>query len=89
MAECYRQLTAGILDDKGIIYEFNRTKSDIRQKVVEEIKLAKVKREKEVNQQFALMIVDVHIIAAKYDIDPTTVWCIGSVPKGTSSIMLI
>lgn len=88
MAECYRELTAGILDDKGIVREFNQTKSDVRHKVIAEIKLAEVKRDKEINQQFALMIVDMHIIAAKYDIDPATVCCIGSVPKGTTIIML-
>lgn len=89
LAECYRMLSAGILDDNGIISEFNTTNSNTKRKILNELKNIKNRNGLDNDQQYWFNIVEIHIIAARYNIDPATVSCIGRTPKGTDIIRLI
>lgn len=76
-ADCYRELSKSIMNDNAIVRQFNRTPYDIRAKVCNQIKEMKVERDREISQQFVLNIVDIHIIAAEFNLDPAVVCCIG------------
>lgn len=76
-AECYRGLSASILSDNDILRQFNETAYHIRVQICNRIKELKVEREYVVDQQFVLSIVDLHIIAEEFNVDPAVVCCVG------------
>lgn len=76
-ANCYRELSKSIMSDRDIIQQFNRTPYAVRVKVCNRIKELTVEREREIEQQFILSVVDIHIIAEEFDLDPAVICCIG------------
>lgn len=76
-ANYYRELSKSIMGDRDIIQQFNRTPYTIRVQVCNRIKELSVEREREVEQQFILNVVDIHIIAAEFNLDPAVICCIG------------
>lgn len=66
------------MSDNDIVRQFNSTPYAVRMQVCSRIKALKVEREREVGQQFVLSVVDVHIIAGEFNIDPAVVCCIGA-----------
>lgn len=89
LAECYRELSAGILDDRGIVSEYNTINNNTKRKISNELKKIKNRDGLGTNEQFWLNIVEIHIIAIKYNIDPATVCCIGGTPENIYLIRLI
>lgn len=77
-ADCYRALSVSIMSDSDIVSQFNRVSFGERKKVCEKIKQLKVQRDRVLDQQFVLSVVDLHIIAAEYNLDPAVVCCIGA-----------
>jgi hypothetical protein len=77
-ANCYRELSKSIMSDRDIIQQFNRTPYTVRVKVCNRIKELTVEREREIEQQFVLSVVDIHIIAEEFDLDPAVICCIGA-----------
>lgn len=77
-AECYRGLSASTLSDNDIVRQFNATPYSIRVQICNRIKELKVEREYAVNQQFVLSVVDLHVIAGEFNVDPAVVCCIGA-----------
>jgi len=77
-AECYRELSASNMSDNDIIRQFNATSYDVRVQICKRIRELKVERDRAVDQQFILNIVDLHIIAAEFNIDPAVVCCVGT-----------
>jgi hypothetical protein len=77
-AECYRELSSSNMSDNDIIQQFNSTSYDIRVQICKRIRELKVERDRAIDQQFILSIVDLHIVAAEFNIDPAVVCCIGA-----------
>lgn len=76
-ANCYRELSKSIMNDSDIIRQFNSTPYADRVKVFSRIKELEIERERAVDQQFILSVVDIHIIATEFNLDPAVVCCIG------------
>lgn len=77
-SDCYRALSKSIMNDNDIVRQFNRIPYHIRTRVCSRIKTLQVEREREVDQQFVLSVVDIHIIAGEFNIDPAVVCCVGT-----------
>lgn len=77
-AECYRTLSKSIMSDNDVVLQFNRVPFHLRTQICNRIKELQVEREREPNQQFVLNIVDIHIIAEEFNIDPAVVCCVGT-----------
>lgn len=65
------------MNDNNIVRQFNSTPYADRVKVLSRIKKLEIEREREVDQQFILSVVDIHIIATEFNLDPAVVCCIG------------
>lgn len=76
-AECYRTLSGSIISDADMVSQFNSISYFIRTQICRQIKELEVERGREPDQQFVLSVVDIHILAEKYKIDPAVVCCIG------------
>lgn len=76
-AECHRALSGSIMSDADMVHQFNATPYHIRNQIYRQIKELQVERNREPDQQFVLTVVDIHILAEKFKIDPAVVCCIG------------
>jgi|GEM_PF-479157 len=85
-ADAYRGLSGSIMGDVNIIRQFNKVPFSIRVDVCKRIKELEVECSREVDQQFVLSIIDIHIIASEFDLDPAVVFCIG-VDKGKNEFI--
>jgi hypothetical protein len=77
-AECFRELSFSIMTDNNIVREFNKTSVQDRKEIVRKIKQLKVEEGYTSDQQLILNMVDIHMIAEEYGIDPAVVLLIGT-----------
>lgn len=76
-AECHRALSGSIMSDADMVRQFNAVPYHVRTQICRRIKELEVERSRVVDQQFVLSIVDVHIVAEEFNIDPAVVCCVG------------
>lgn len=76
-AECHRTLSGSITNDADMVRQFNTIPYHIRKQICCRIKELEVEREQEFDQQVVLCIVDLHILAEEFKIDPAVVCCVG------------
>ena len=76
-AECYRALSRSIMSDADMVRQFNTIPYHTRTQICRRIKELEVERSREPDQQFVLSIVDVHILAEEFKIDPAVICCVG------------
>ncbi|MDD3888747.1 MAG: hypothetical protein PHR65_02370 [Syntrophomonadaceae bacterium] len=76
-AECYRDLSRSIISDADMVRQSNAIPYYTRTQICRRIKELEVERGREFDQQFVLNVVDVHIIAEEFKIDPAVVCCVG------------
>lgn len=76
-AESYRALSKSIMCDSDIVHQFNSIPFHKRNQIYYRIKELRVERERVPDQQFVLSVVDIHIIAEEFKIDPAVVCCVG------------
>lgn len=78
IADLYRSLSASIMSDFDIINQFNGIDYSKRVKIYNRIKELEVQKDRIIDQQFVLNIIDLHIIAAEFNIDPAVVCFVGT-----------
>ncbi|WP_018213160.1 hypothetical protein [Desulfitobacterium hafniense] len=76
-AECHRALSGSIMSDADMVRQFNAIPYHARTQICRRIKELEVERSRVPDQQFVLSIVDVHILAEEFNIDPAVVCCVG------------
>lgn len=76
-AEWHRALSRSILSDADMVRQFNATPYHTRTQICRRIKELEVERGREPDQQFVLSIVDIHILAEEFKIDPAVICCVG------------
>jgi len=85
-AECYRALSGSIMSNSDIVHQFNAIPNYTRTQICQRIKRMQVERGREFDQQFVLSVVDMHILAEEFMIDPAVVCCVG-VDKGKNEFI--
>jgi hypothetical protein len=76
-AESYRALSGSIMSDADMVRQFNTVPYHMRTQICRRIKEMEVERGRVFDQQFVLNMVDVHILAEEFSIDPAVVCCVG------------
>lgn len=76
-AECHRALSGSIISDADMVCKFNAIPYHIRTQICRQTKELEVERGREPDQQFVLSVVDIHMLAEKFKIDPAVVCCVG------------
>lgn len=84
--EIYRKMTDSIMTDDAIVSQFNMVPYHTRKEICKKIKELKVERELDVDQQFVLSLVDLHIVAGEFKLDPAVIMAIG-VDNGKNEII--
>jgi len=77
-AECHRTLSRSIISDIDMVHQFNAIPYHARALICRRIKELEVERGRELEQQFILNVVDLHILAEEFNIDPAVVCCVGA-----------
>ena len=77
IAECHRALSGSIINDADMVRQFNAIPYHERTQICRRIKELETERGREPDQQFVLSIVDIHILAEEFNIDPAVVCCVG------------
>ena len=65
------------MSDTDMVCQFNAVPYYARTEICRRIKKLEVERSRVPDQQFVLNIVDVHILAEEFNIDPSVVCCVG------------
>lgn len=76
--ETFRLMSCSIMDDDDIIKQYNSLSIAKRDKISAELKkIDTAKKIKNGDNQFALSIVEIHMISGKYDVDPAVAFMAG------------
>lgn len=89
IAECFREMSFSIMNDNNMVRQFNMTSPNDRREILRQIKQLKVEDGYTSEQQLILNMIDIHMIAERYDIDPTVVLLIGTNNSNNAYIRLV
>lgn len=74
IAKTSRMLSYSIMSDENILKQYNKLDNALRNKIINEVKRIDTKGKTDtIENEFTLRVVDIHIIAGKYNIDPAVV----------------
>ncbi len=76
--EVFRLMSCSIMDDDEILKQYNSLSIAKREKIFNELKkIDTAKKIETADNQFALSIVEIHIVSGKYGVDPAVAYMSG------------